>query len=382
MRTNKEDIIRVSKKFAELEPEDLRDIVGFLAVQSSYEGSLTVDELVEKIQNINEHTYNEKDFYKNNIYRGKVPTAFYLIFITMMYWLEINRLDLKKINESFSIFNSRVKKSINAKLKGLSSLEEIEKTLALSPMGQFDSWMSLILVYNPDENSINHAITREYIFEFERNKNRLSTISKEDIDSFVEPLLGIMNITHKDGINRDSCSEITYTDLLDVVKDDSLAKNIIKLLESYPCITMEEISEILINNYSNKTISGYLKKNTIIHENDLTVWDKEQYINDNNAVKMRMGLMNNKSKSYKDLDEINTPLTKEIINLKINELLDKGILLYINPIDEFQPPYIMENHVSTEYIALRTDKILDSLYEKERICSSQYEENFFTQFLR
>ena len=122
---------------------------------------------------------------------------------------------------------------------------------------------------------------------------------------------------------------VTYDELLELNKEDSLSKNIIKLLNSYPCITKDEVVEILINNYTNKQIIKYLKRNTSNHEKSLIIWDEEQYIEDSQSLKMRKKLISRKSNSYKDLDIINEALTADTISNKIEELIDSNVLIYI-----------------------------------------------------
>ena len=382
MKTEKTDIIRASKLFSSYKTGELKEIVSFLAVQAKYEGELTVLELTEKIRNINNDNFKKEDFYKV-IMKQNQSTPFGLIFITMMYWAEVNKVDLKDINDSFLELNNKVKSKIHSKLVELPNREEVLKTLDLSPMNKFDTWMSLVVYYNPDNNTVSRIDNDEIVLNLQSNKNILKEINEDYIEYFVSHILEVMNMTHSvDFAENISNSMVTYDELLELNKEDSLSKNIIKLLNSYPCITKDEVVEILINNYTNKQIIKYLKRNTSNHEKSLIIWDKEQYIEDSQSLKMRKKLISRKSNSYKDLDIINEVLTADTISNKIEELIDSNVLIYINPVDEFEPPYIMESHISKEYLALKTSDILKELYEKEDECAKLCEESIFAQFLK
>lgn len=382
MKTEKKDIIRASKLFSSYKTEELKEIVSFLAVQAEYEGELTVLELTEKIRNINNDNFKKEDFYKV-IMKQNQSTPFGLIFITMMYWAEVNNVDLKDVNDSFLELNNKVKSKIHSKLVELPNKEEVLKTLDLSPMSKFDTWMPFVVYYNPDNNTINRIDNDEIVLNLQSNKNILKEINEDYIEYFVSHILEVMNITHSvDFAKNISNSMVTYDELLELNKEDFLSKNIIKLLNSYPCITKDEVVEILINNYTNKQIIKYLKRNTSNHEKSLIIWDEEQYIEDSQSLKMRKKLINRKSNSYKDLDIVNGVLTADTISNKIEELINSNVLIYINPVDEFEPPYIMERHISKEYLALKTSDILKELYEKEDECAKLCEESIFAQFLK
>lgn len=382
MRTEKQDIIKASIKFKEYGSEKIQDIVGFLADQAGYIGELSYKELADKMTNITENTYNEDDFKQIDYLGRHANTPFSLVFVTMMYWVKINHINLARLDKSIKDINRVFLNKLEQRAESSENAEKVKEALDKMFYSQINSPLTLLCKYNPDRNRIDALFSDKVVADLEKKKFKFNLISSEVMDEVVDRLMFIASTIDIVGLEEFS-ENIQVIDLDYYLKriNDPLNRNILRLIDAYPCLTENEIVEIIINGFDNNEIASYLRLNTLRHRHSLKAWDKYQYAEDSEAINIREALLNRQSEAYKNLDDVNN-VSKEDIVKSLEKMIDEGIIIHMNPLDEFEPPYIIETHESKYYLALNTDLIYDARCEMNYKIEKACNENFFTQFLK
>ena len=223
----------------------------------------TVDDFINYINNFDRASFASKDIFIDS--RGQVEgTNLLFIAMTVNAWIEDSRIDLVKLNKRFAELNEKIQVEIDSFSEKTEFTEAVSKILK-----KLNSNLGMLIYYHPESISFVDKSKSLFVANL-RNGSLIDNLDDEAIRASVENYLNFAL-----EYIEPRFSEIKYKGY----KEDALVKNVLNIINLYPCVTADEIVHI-VKEAESINIFDCLIGNTIAHDMNTVVWDRYQFEED------------------------------------------------------------------------------------------------------